>query len=177
MFLYHIINRITYPEEKDLQFVSVYEFAAASQSYGHKDFDAYYQMWDDFIERSVDTSKKIVFGYSTHADYEENARFLPYYQQLHPDREVELVNTDTLDDLLRVLGRSSVVVAARMHIFILDYGFDNRQVVFPISEKLRSYDKMYVASRPDIAKIQGQVSRMLDSILDETEHGANPRGR
>lgn len=105
----------------------------------------YYNHLITEITNLQDEGYDVRLSYTSQEDFKACARFSDYYSKQR-GREVELVGVKTLDDLIRVTQKASIVVSPRMHGCIIGQlsGAEVRPEI--ISEKMLSYKNKYLDS-------------------------------
>lgn len=125
----------------------------------HISIEMYYEYILDcsgFRDKLVDVN----LFYTTKRDVEECISFQSYILNKY-GVSLNIIQVNTLNDLIYEIKKSKTICSGRMHALILGLKYNCQVITFPISEKLKTFDKENVQSN----QYQNLMNRLLDINL------------
>ncbi|MCT4643191.1 MAG: polysaccharide pyruvyl transferase family protein [Bacteriovoracaceae bacterium] len=102
--------------------------------------EEYYESWLDLVHSSGVSINDVRLFYTTSRDREETISFSRYVSENY-SLSLKIVETCTLDKLLEFIGQTKVVFSGRMHGLIAGVISNCKVVTYPISSKLREFER------------------------------------
>ena len=99
----------------------------------------YYRLYEKAL--SEFQKKEICLIYSTPEDRRECLKFQKYYNKCH-NRNIPIIENDTVEELLSNIGSLSTIVAGRMHLLIAGQLSNTTVIPVEISNKIRVYNDL-----------------------------------
>ena len=125
----------------------------------------YFNSWIELLNKKSIKLNQVDLFYTTQKDRFECMEFKAYVKKKF-NLVLTICETNNLDLLQYQLSCSKVVISGRMHALILALSSGAQIVAYTISEKLKSFEKMY-CDKFDLKCIQNNIFQLTDSILNE----------
>jgi len=81
--------------------------------------------------------------------------------------DVEILDINTLEELVKEIAKSEVIVAGRMHALIIGYCYRCKVVPFRTSEKIEAFEKEYVNSSIRLDEVQRQIVSTIKEVVSD----------
>jgi polysaccharide pyruvyl transferase WcaK-like protein len=156
-------------DKLNMALVGIYDFNELKNAFetGFKNREAYYEFWYNQIKQYRQKNLTVKLFYTTLGDAVETRRFKEYILQFHKT-DVDIIPVKSLQDLLHIFKQTSYVYSARMHALILALKNNCKVEVFPISQKLISFEERYVKNTLPVLNYSNEIFRELSSYFNKT---------
>lgn len=144
------------------------EVFAYNQTLGKTREDYYLEYEKILLNTQVNKDEKVILGYSTYDDYLECKNFESFIKKRHDDIDIKMVNTDSLEALVKQIVGARVVVSGRMHVLILAKNYLKDCVVIEVSDKISNFKKMYVEQDIKLSELRAKIVREILLIKNNT---------
>lgn len=125
----------------------------------------YYHSWIKIIEK-LPSDSCIKLFYTTQSDFNECLMFQEYCQS-KLNIKYDILQTTNLTELYIALSDANTVISGRMHALILAYNLKKKIIVYPISNKLISFNDEIIISNLKHELIQNNLALLRHSIFNQ----------
>ncbi|MGH2106886.1 polysaccharide pyruvyl transferase family protein [Aerococcus urinaeequi] len=124
----------------------------------------YYEKWVAYVKEYSNTNNKVELFYTSSRDLSESLKFKKYLKDNH-NIEIPISEVNNLEDLIKLIAKSKVVISGRMHGLIIAYSYGSKVIPFILSDKINSFNEEYVKSSPEIKNIQNKINEVFKNII------------
>lgn len=172
---YHI-NTIQYPDivflldikkyminDNDRNILNVQVYFKPGDKFGNS-ISNYFEFFINKIYELNKTHKKIILTYTTHEDKNAAIHFLQYYQTDPVIRQIELIETDTIEQYMKVLAVTKTLISGRMHAMITAMLFQCKIIPLIVNEKINTFTQEYLVNHVNIDDIKKDLNELMSEI-------------
>lgn len=161
-FIYNKILTTNFSEKENilLGVISLAVYKAYNKKIAKEQF---FESWIKLLEGNDIPLNKVKLFYTTKDDRQASLEFKEYVFKNY-DILLELLETRTKNLLIEELAKARLIISARMHALILGLTYNCETITYPVSDKLREFDKMF-NSKFDLEEVQDNIETKIKELL------------
>ena len=127
--------------------------------------EEYYQMWIDLINKNItDPHTQIKLSYTNKEDRDYTREFYRYCIEKKIFQNISFVETDSIENYVRLIKTTSMIITGRMHAMILAMLYDNELRPYVFKEKIQTFKEEWIDSENDVEDAIILVEEFVDRI-------------
>lgn len=136
---------------------------AIKHNMGLESIEEYYMYLLNLIKKNVKEKEKIIITSSVYDDNDFNKKFSIFVKNELKEHEVFFEEYTNIDEYIKLLEKSRIVISARMHALILALINNCEIVAIPFKKKLEVFSKEY-SSKTDILNKEQLVIEKFEKL-------------